>query len=76
MQFRTNVPYFYWRVQIQEYLTASLQNILILTSHVKEQRPAWANRVRGVNPLMGINLLTQFFRGGLLFAYPHKPVLF
>jgi hypothetical protein len=29
-----------WRVQIQEYLTASLQNILIFIRHVKEQKPA------------------------------------
>jgi transposase len=29
-----------WRVQIQEYLTASLQNILIFIRHFKEQKPA------------------------------------
>lgn len=55
-----------WRVQIQEYLTASLQNILILVGHVKEQRPAWANTVRGVDPLLGISLLAHFFKGRIL----------
>ena len=29
-----------WRVQIQEYLTAAVQNIMIFLRHVKEQRPA------------------------------------
>jgi transposase/uncharacterized protein (UPF0179 family) len=31
-----------WRVQIQEYLTATLQNIMIFISHIKEQAPALA----------------------------------
>jgi len=29
-----------WRVQIQEYLTASIQNIMIIVRHVKEPAPA------------------------------------
>jgi transposase/uncharacterized protein (UPF0179 family) len=29
-----------WRVQIQEYLTAALQNIMIFISHIKDQAPA------------------------------------
>lgn len=29
-----------WRVQIQEYLTASIQNIMVLLRHVKEPAPA------------------------------------
>lgn len=30
-----------WRVQIQEYLTAGIQNIMVLLRHVKEPAPAW-----------------------------------
>ncbi len=30
-----------WRVQIQEYLTASIQNIMVLLGHIKEPDPAW-----------------------------------
>ena len=34
-----------WRVEIQEYLTATIQNIMVLVSHVKEQdRAAQAKR--------------------------------
>jgi hypothetical protein len=34
-----------WRVQIQEYLTAAMQNIIVLVSHIKEQdRGAQAKR--------------------------------
>ncbi len=29
-----------WRVQIQEYLTAGIQNIMVLLRHVKEPAPA------------------------------------
>jgi len=29
-----------WRVQIQEYLTASIQNIMIIVRHIKEPAPA------------------------------------
>jgi len=29
-----------WRVQIQEYLTAGIQNIMVLLRHVKESAPA------------------------------------
>jgi hypothetical protein len=31
-----------WRVQIQEYLTASIQNIMVLLRHIKEPAPALA----------------------------------
>ena len=34
-----------WRVQIQEYLVAAVQNIRILTTHFKEQRKVKALRV-------------------------------
>ncbi len=34
-----------WRVQIQEYLVAAVQNIRILTTHFKEQRKAKAMRM-------------------------------
>ena len=34
-----------WRVQIQEYLVAAVQNIRILTAHFKDQRKATAMRV-------------------------------
>ncbi|MBW2640700.1 MAG: transposase, partial [Deltaproteobacteria bacterium] len=29
-----------WRVQIQEYLTSSIQNIMIIVRHIKEPAPA------------------------------------
>jgi hypothetical protein len=31
-----------WRVQIQEYLTASIQNMMVLLRHIKEPAPALA----------------------------------
>lgn len=31
-----------WRVQIQEYLTATIQNMMVLISNIKEQAPAMA----------------------------------
>jgi hypothetical protein len=31
-----------WRVQIQEYLTASIQNMMVLLRHAKEPAPALA----------------------------------
>ena len=65
-----------WRVQIQEYLTASIQNILILIGHVKEQRPAAANRNQeaGFKNLL-IRLANRF---GIEFLFGHlpKPVFF
>ena len=38
-----------WRVQIQEYLTASIQNIMVLLRHVKEPTAALAmqKRIKG-----------------------------
>jgi uncharacterized protein (UPF0179 family) len=30
-----------WRVQIQEYLTASIQNMMVLLGHIKEPAAAW-----------------------------------
>jgi hypothetical protein len=29
-----------WRVQIQEYLTATIQNMMVLLRHIKEPEPA------------------------------------
>jgi len=63
-----------WRVQIQEYLTASIQNILILIRHVKEQRPVWANRNQKVNPKKLLIRLANCFWGGFPFGYLPKPV--
>jgi hypothetical protein len=63
-----------WRVQIQEYLTASIPNILILISHVKEQRPAWANRNQKVNPKRLLIRLANCFWGEFPFSYLPKPV--
>ncbi len=40
-----------WKVQIQEYLTAAIQNILILVRHVKEPGQAMAMAKRGKPPL-------------------------
>lgn len=36
-----------WKVQIQEYLTAAIQNIMVLVRNVKEPRSAMANAMRG-----------------------------
>ena len=33
-----------WKVQIQEYLTAAIQNIMVLLCHVKEPSAAMGNR--------------------------------
>ena len=63
-----------WRVQIQEYLTASIQNILILIGNVKEQRPAWANRIQRVKPKRLLIWLLNCFWGGFPFSYPPRPV--
>ena len=63
-----------WRVQIQEYLTASIQNILILIGHVKEQRPAAANRNQKAIPKGLLIRLAHYFGGGFPFKYLTKPV--
>ena len=34
-----------WRVQIQEYLTATIQNLMVLLHHIKEPRTALGRRV-------------------------------
>jgi len=39
-----------WRVKIQEYLTAAIQNILVLVGHVKEPRQAAAAKKAGPRP--------------------------
>ncbi len=64
-----------WRVQIQEYLTDSLQNILLLIHHVKEQRPAGANRSLKVNPKRLLIRLANCFWGEFPFSYLPKSVL-
>ena len=64
-----------WRVQIQEYLTASIQNILILIHHVKEQRPVGAIRNQEVNPKKLLTHLVNYFWGILPFSSPPQPVL-
>jgi transposase/uncharacterized protein (UPF0179 family) len=67
-----------WRVQIQEYLVAAVQNIRILATHFKEQRKARALRV-AVPPASRYTSATStsggFFR--LLFHHLHynKPSL-
>jgi IS5 family transposase len=63
-----------WRAQIQEYLTASIQNILILIHHVKEQRPAWANRSQKTNPKRLLILLANCFWRAFSLGYLPKPV--
>jgi transposase len=63
-----------WRVQIQEYLTASIQNILILIRHVKEQRPAWANRNQKINPKRQLIRLPNCFWGKFPFSFPPRPI--
>ncbi|MGA3086558.1 MAG: IS1182 family transposase [Thermodesulfobacteriota bacterium] len=63
-----------WRVQIQEYLTASIQNILILIHHVKERRTAGANRNQKANPKRPLIRLANCFWRGFPFDYLPKPV--
>ena len=63
-----------WRVQIQEYLTASIQNILILIRHVKEQRPAAANMNQEANPKRLLSRLAHYFGSGFPFKYFTTPV--
>ena len=49
-----------WRLQIQEYLTAAIQNILVLTRNIKEHnRPAAVRQAqpRAKYPLFIINLI-------------------
>ena len=49
-----------WRVQIQEYLTAAIQNIMILVRYVKEQKPAGALKQlagKRIRRIVGIRLL-------------------
>ncbi len=43
-----------WKVQIQEYLTAAIQNIMILIKDVKELRPAISLAVRKTNKRLNI----------------------
>lgn len=64
-----------WRVQIQEYLTASIQNILILIGHVKEQRPVEANRNQESGPKRLLIPLAHYFWRGFPFGYFPIPVL-
>jgi transposase len=63
-----------WRVQIQEFLTASLQNILIFIGHVKEQKPAWANRNQRVNLKRPLIRLANYFLGKFPLNFLLKPV--
>lgn len=49
-----------WRVQIQEYLTSAIQNIMVLLSYGKDRRLA-----KGFESLFTEKLL---LRSGLLFA--------
>ena len=53
-----------WRVQIQEYLTASIQNIMVLIKHIKEQDRA-AARMRP--PMPSRHLFRDFIFEYLLF---------
>jgi len=63
-----------WRVQIQEFLTASIQNILILIHHVKEQRPVVANRNQEAYPKRLLIRLVHCFWREFPFCYLPKPV--
>jgi transposase len=51
-----------WRVQIQEYLTATVQNLMVLLSNIKEPSAALSRRVNrpGVHNLL-INLNARVF---------------
>jgi transposase len=63
-----------WRVQIQEYLTTSIQNILILIKHVKEKRPAAAHRNQKVNPPGRLIFRTNCFWRNFPLGYLPKPL--
>ncbi len=53
-----------WREQIQEYLTAAIQNMMKLLRYVKERGTACAIRLSGVSPGAAQQLANRF--GGLL----------
>jgi transposase len=51
-----------WRVQIQEYLTSSIQNIMVLISNIKEQAPASAiARAKNRYKRVGLSLQQRFY---------------
>jgi hypothetical protein len=52
-----------WRVQIQEYLTAAVQNMMILLRHVKERGTACGIRLSAAAAGTTIGPLDRIFRG-------------
>ncbi len=51
-----------WRVQIQEYFTATIQNIMVLISNIKEQAPASAiARAKNRYKRVGLSLQQRFY---------------
>lgn len=66
-----------WRVQIQEYLTATIQNLMVLLRHIKEPSAALsrrANRARIDNLL--INLYAQVLAISKALAYRSKRIAY
>jgi uncharacterized protein (UPF0179 family) len=59
-----------WRVQIQEYLTATIQNLMVLLHHIKEPTAALGRRVKRLHlRSLLINLNAQLFTMFKTIAY-------
>ena len=66
-----------WRVQIQEYLTASIQNLMVLLRHIKEPSPALSRRVdRSCIDNLFINVNAQVFTMSKVLAYSSRRVVY
>jgi transposase len=66
-----------WRVQIQEYLTATIQNLMVLLRHVKEPSAALSRRVnRPRIHIALINLSVQVFAMSKALAYRSRQIVY
>ena len=63
-----------WRVQIQEYLTASIQNLMVLLRHIKDPSAALSRRVyRPCIDNLFINFNARVFTMSKALAYADQP---
>jgi transposase/uncharacterized protein (UPF0179 family) len=66
-----------WRVQIQEYLTASIQNLMVLLRHIKDPSAALSRRVnRPRIDNLFINLHAQVLAMSKALAYRSKRIAY
>ena len=61
-----------WRVEIQEYLTATIQNIMVLIKKVKEQSRAIAVKLNQPRTRKALSLFSFFTRSALLIIYHYS----